>query len=77
MPNDSSSITQLEKPLNVGWIAKADVNPEGHFGLAPARASHHAFRDMNVAWYGDGRIKVTIEGGSGCDPARVLDGRAA
>jgi hypothetical protein len=63
MPADTPSITRVKKPSNAGWIAKADVNPEGQFGVAPAEGStDHEFRDVNVAWYGDGRIKVTIKG---------------
>jgi hypothetical protein len=59
------SINSLPKPSNAGWIAKIDANPDGEFGIAQAESpgQDHAFRDVNVAWYGDDRIKITLRGG--------------
>lgn len=64
MPSVTPSITELRKPSNAGWIAKADVNPDGQFLLAQAEESFqaHAFADVNVAWYGKDRIKITLKG---------------
>ncbi len=59
------SLNSLTKPSNANWIAKADANPDGDFGIAAAETPglDHAFRDVNVAWYGTDRIKITLRGG--------------
>jgi len=61
------SIKQLPKPSNATWIAKADVNPDGEFGLAQAETPHdHQLADVNIAWYGDDRIKITLRRAGPC-----------
>lgn len=59
------SIKQVGKPSNAGYIAKIDVNPDGEIGLTPPEtpSPEHRFRDVNVAWYGDDRVKITLRGG--------------
>jgi hypothetical protein len=61
---DNVSIKQLSKPSNAGWIAKAEVSPDGEFGLAaaPTSSHEHQFRDVSIAWYGQDRIKITLRG---------------
>lgn len=57
------STHEVPKPSNAGWIAKVDVNPDADFGYSAAQEPYeHQFRDINIAWYGEDRVKVTIKG---------------
>jgi hypothetical protein len=65
------SIEELGKPGNAGWIAKVTVQPDLlEVQGTPARegAPEHQFRDVEVAWYGDDRVKITLKGGG---PAHI------
>lgn len=64
------SVTQLHKPANAGWIAKAVINPAGdlEIGPAPAGAQAHDFEFVEIAWYGRDRLKVTLKDGG---PAHI------
>jgi hypothetical protein len=60
------SIIEVGKPSNAGYIAKIDVNPDGEISLNPPEtpSPEHQFRDVNIAWYGEDRVKVTLKGGA-------------
>lgn len=58
------SIAEVAKPSQATWIAKVTVNPDGKVEAAPAPAgTAHHLSQVEVAWYGDDRIKVTIKDG--------------
>lgn len=65
MPSVTPSITDKNKPSNATYIAQVDVTPDGEFALTQADPSGqpHVFERVNVAWYSDNRIKVTLRGG--------------
>jgi hypothetical protein len=58
------SISVKHKPSNATYIAQVDVDPDGKFALTPAEPprQNHAFGEVNVAWYGNDRIKITLKG---------------
>ena len=64
MPSVEPSIKLKPKGSNATYIAQVDVNPDGQFALTLAEPSgaDHAFAEVNVAWYGRERIKLTIRG---------------
>jgi len=59
------AINSVKKPSNAGYIAKVDVNPDADFTFTPTEAPNavHQFRDVNIAWYDDDRVKITLRGG--------------
>ncbi|HEX4437053.1 MAG TPA: hypothetical protein VH061_09690 [Solirubrobacteraceae bacterium] len=59
------SISVKPKPSNATYIAQVDLDPEGQFVLTPTESAgqHHAFGQVNIAWYGEDRIKITLKGG--------------
>jgi len=58
------SIEQIDKPTQAGWTAKATVSPSGDVQVAPAPAgTDHMLKQVEVAWYDDDRVKVTIKDG--------------
>jgi hypothetical protein len=58
------SISVKPKPSNATYIASVDLDPDGQFVLTQDEqpGQDHAFAQVNVAWYGDDRIKITIKG---------------
>jgi hypothetical protein len=64
LPSVTPSIKVKPKGSNATYIAQVDVNPDGEFALTQAEPSdsEHAFAEVNVAWYGTDRIKLTIKG---------------
>ena len=64
MPSVEPSIEAKAKPSNATYVAQVDVNPDGQIKLTQADLSgqSHAFAEVNVAWYGADRIKVTLKG---------------
>jgi hypothetical protein len=59
------STTQKVKPANATWLAKAKVaaNDESIDFPLEQRVSHE-FGDVDLAWYPDGRLKITIDRGT-------------
>ncbi len=58
------SIAEVPKPSQATWIAKVIVNPDGQVEVAPAPdGTTHQLSQVEVAWYGDDRIKVTVKNG--------------
>ncbi len=58
------SISQVAKPPQATWIAKVTVDPDGNVEAAPAPpGTTHQLSPVEVAWYGDDRIKVTVKDG--------------
>jgi hypothetical protein len=57
-------LTPKPKPSNAGWIAKAVVKGDGDVAVS-SDAPDGTFPDVRpveVAWYPNGRIKLTITG---------------
>ena len=58
------SIGEIPKPSQATWIAKVIVTPDGKVEAAPAQGeATHQLSHVEVAWYGDDRIKVTVKDG--------------
>jgi hypothetical protein len=58
------SIAEGSKPSQATWIAKMIVNPDGSAEAVPAPpGTTHQLAQVEVAWYGEDRIKVTIKEG--------------
>lgn len=58
------SVSQVAKPPQATWIAKVTVNPDAEVEAAPAPSgTTHQLSQVEVAWYGDDRIKVTVKDG--------------
>ncbi|MGA9875167.1 MAG: hypothetical protein WBQ21_05090 [Solirubrobacteraceae bacterium] len=64
MPSVEPSIEAKAKPSNATYVAQVDINPDGQIKLTQADQSEqsHAFADVNIAWYGADRIKITLKG---------------
>ena len=60
------SIREIKKPSNAGWRAKVIVDPNGNVQAAPRSGDNeaHAFESVEIAWYGDDRIKITLKDGA-------------
>jgi hypothetical protein len=57
------SISVKPKPSNATYLVQVDLDPEGQFVMTPAEpGQEHAFGQVNIAWYGDDRIKITLKG---------------
>jgi hypothetical protein len=54
------SIGAVKKPSNAGWEAKAIVSPEGQVKMHEGGEGP----PVEIAWYPDGRIKVTVSNGA-------------
>jgi hypothetical protein len=58
----AASATPQKKPANATWIAKTTVTPRtADFSTT---GDEHAFEEVEVAWYGSDRIKLTLKGGA-------------
>jgi len=64
MPSVEPSIEAKAKPSNATYIAQVDVDPDGQIRLTQADVfgQFHSFAEVNVAWYGADRIKITLKG---------------
>jgi hypothetical protein len=58
-------IEEIRKPSNAGWIARVVINPDAEVRAAPAvePSTSHRFGEVDIAWYGDDRIKITLKDG--------------
>jgi hypothetical protein len=54
------------RPSNAGWMAKVTVTPTGDGTYVPPEGEHgeHPFESLEVAWYDNGRIKLTLREGA-------------
>lgn len=64
------SLERIDKPANAGWRAKIVASPDGHVKIAPAADEDlpHDFDVVEIAWYGQDRIKITLKDGG---PAQI------
>jgi hypothetical protein len=56
----------LKKPSNAKWIGKAVVDgtaATAEFAQPDPAMSQHPLPDVEIAWYGDARVKVTFKDG--------------
>lgn len=58
-------IQEIRKPSNAGWIARVGINPDAEVRAAPAiePPTSHRFGEVDVSWYGDDRVKITLKDG--------------
>jgi hypothetical protein len=57
-----------DRPTNASWLAKAKISPEGNLVATPYDDSLDADpepdQEVEVAWYKDGVIKLTLPKGA-------------
>lgn len=54
------------RPSNAGWAAKVTITSSGDGTYTAPEGSHteHPFETVELAWYDNGRIKVTLREGA-------------
>ena len=63
-------IQEVKKPSNAGWVSKVIVSPDIKVAAAPPGdvegldAALHQFGEVEVAWYDQNRVKITLKGGA-------------
>ena len=50
------NIAEVPKPSNAGWVSKVGIDPDA----GTVKMHQGAGVPVEVAWYPDGRIKVTV-----------------
>jgi hypothetical protein len=66
------SLTAAAKPHNAGWFARVSVEPTGKGTVSPVPGlvatelakNLHPFREVEIAWYPNHRLKITLKGGA-------------
>jgi hypothetical protein len=59
------STTQKVKPANATWVAKAKVSADDPTLDFPLEGgADHPFAEVDLSWYGEGRLKISIAHGT-------------
>ncbi len=59
-------LSEVDRPANAGWAAKITITPTGNGTYTPPSNGFggHTFDTVEVAWYDNQRIKVTLREGA-------------